>query len=96
MNEKIFSKYTIIFSKKADKFLDSLDLKTSYKILKKIRELQDSNENLDIKKLKSKNNLYRLKVGNFRVIYNIQHERIVIYIIKIGHRKNVYQQQNFI
>ena len=89
-----FSNYTIIFSKSAEKFLDSLDKLTKQVILKKIRELQINSENLDIKKLKSRHTLYRLRVGNFRVIYALQHERVIIYVVDIGHRKDIYQHLN--
>lgn len=90
-----FSNYTIIFSKSAEKFLDSLDKQTRHVILKKIRELQINSENLDIKKLKSRHTLYRLRVGNFRVIYALQHERLIIYVVDIGHRKDIYQHSSF-
>jgi len=84
-----FQNYTIIFSKSAEKFLDALDKKTKLRILEKVRELLTNAENLDIKKLKSRHTLYRLRVGNFRVIYSIKNERLVIYILAIGHRKDI-------
>jgi len=87
--------YTIIFSKSADKYLDSFDRKTKQRILEKIRGLQTNSENLDIKKLKSHHTLYRLRVGNFRIIYSIKHERVIIYVVAIGHRKDIYQNSNF-
>jgi len=87
--------YTIIFSKGAEKFLDTRDRKTKQQILNKVRELQTSSKNLDIKKLKSRHTLYRLRVGNFRIIYGIKHERMVIYIVAIGHRKDIYQHSSF-
>ena len=34
---------------------------------------------------------YRLRVGNYRVILNIQNERLIIFIIELGHRKNIYK-----
>lgn len=46
--------------------------------------------NLDTKKLKSKISLYRLRVGDFRVIYTIKREKIVVYVVAIGHRKDIY------
>ncbi len=90
-----FHSYTIIFSKTAEKFLDTLDKSTKQRIVEKIIELQTNSENLDIKKLNSRHLLYRLRVGSFRVVYSIKHERLVIYIIAIGPRKDIYQQINF-
>jgi len=90
-----FHDYTIIFSKSAEKFLDTLDKKTKHRILEKVRELQSNSKNLDIKKLKSRHALYRLRVGNFRIIYSSKHERMVIYVVAIAHRKDIYQQSTF-
>jgi mRNA interferase RelE/StbE len=90
-----FSNYTIIFSKSADKFLGNLNKETKQKILKKVRALQTSDDNLDIKKLKSHHALYRLRIGNFRIIYTMKHERKVIYIVAIGLRKDIYEHSFF-
>ncbi len=87
--------YSIIFSKRADKYFDTLDKKIKQQVLKKIRLLQTNCEKLDIKKLKSRHTLYRLRVGNLRAIYSIKYDRIVIYVVAIGHRKNVYRNLNF-
>jgi len=83
--------YKIIFSKNAEKFLNSIDKKTGLRIIEKVKELPTNSKNLDIKKLKSKYDLYRLRVGNFRIIYSFQHEQLIIYVVVIGHRKDVYK-----
>jgi mRNA interferase RelE/StbE len=90
-----FDQYKIVFSKTAGKFLDTLDKETKQKILKKIKAMQSGATNLDIKKLKSRYTLYRLRVGNFRIIYTIKYECKIIYIVVIGFRKNIYQQAFF-
>ena len=43
------------------------------------------------KKLKGFKNLYRIRVGNYRVIYSVQHDILIIEILKVAHRKDVYQ-----
>ena len=89
------SNYTIIFSKSAEKFLDTLDKSTKNRILQKVKELRTNSDTLDIKKLKSSYGLYRLRVGNHRVIYALKYDRIVIYVVAIGHRKDIYQHLNY-
>ena len=71
--------YIVIFSKSAERFLYTLDKQTKQRILEKIRELQNNSKNLDIKKLKSQYILYRLRVGNFRIVYTLKHERVIVY-----------------
>jgi mRNA interferase RelE/StbE len=45
----------------------------------------------NIKKLKgAKDNYYRLRVGNYRVLFKKEEEQLIIIIIRIGHRKEVY------
>ncbi|MBU4270089.1 type II toxin-antitoxin system RelE/ParE family toxin [Candidatus Dependentiae bacterium] len=85
--------YTVVFADEATKDLKKIDRQTISKILDKIKLLISVNHsNLNIKKLKSKNLLYRLRVGDYRVIYSIKHEKIIIYIVAIGHRKDIYQK----
>ncbi len=95
MAQANFGVYTIVFSKSAEKFLKTLDKSARQRVITKIKELCTNSENLDIKKLKSRRALYRLRVGRFRVIYTIESERLVIYIVGVGHRKNIYQSSSF-
>ncbi|MFH1644237.1 MAG: type II toxin-antitoxin system RelE/ParE family toxin [bacterium] len=88
------SNYKIIFSRSSEKFLEKLDEQSRISILKKVKELRDNSKNLDIKKLKSNFKLYRLRVGNFRVVYSVKHERVIIYIVAIDYRKDVYKSLN--
>ena len=91
--KKNFSNYKIDFSKGVRKVLDKLLKKDLDKILHKIKELRSNLENLDIKKLKkSKYDLFRLRVGVFRIIYRIEDDILVIYILAIGYRDKIYKQ----
>ena len=42
-------------------------------------------------KLKGEENLYRIRVGDYRVIYNVQDDRLLVLVVKVGHRGNVYR-----
>lgn len=84
--------YEIEFSRAALKSLHKLEKQISKKIIQKIKEMCLSAEHLNIKKLKDSDSLYRLRVGVFRVIYTIEHGRITIHILSVGHRKGVYKK----
>ena len=45
-----------------------------------------------VKKLEGEENLYRIRVGDYRIVYQIQKEILLILVVKIGHRKGVYRQ----
>ncbi|KKQ48558.1 MAG: hypothetical protein US69_C0019G0005 [candidate division TM6 bacterium GW2011_GWF2_38_10] len=87
--------YEIIFSDEAKKALKKLDDQIISKIFKKTKQLRSEQAcALNIKKLKSKNNLYRLRVGDYRIIYSIEHAKVIIYIIDIGHRRDIYNKMD--
>lgn len=44
------------------------------------------------KKLKGRQNEYRARLGNYRVIYSIEDTALVITIIKVGHRRDIYDE----
>ena len=46
----------------------------------------------DAKKLESEENFYRIKVGDYRVIYQIHKKILFILVVRIGHRKDVYRR----
>ena len=84
--------YKISFLPAALKDLNKIDQKIAATIFEKIDILATEQQNLDIKKLKSKKDLYRLRIGNFRVIYRIINNKITILVIAVGHRKEIYQK----
>jgi mRNA interferase RelE/StbE len=42
-------------------------------------------------KLKGNNPFHRIRIGDYRIIYEIQNDILVILVIKIGHRKDIYR-----
>ena len=42
-------------------------------------------------KLKGNNPFHRIRVGDYRIIYEIQNDILVILVIKIGHRRDIYK-----
>lgn len=83
--------YRIVFTPEAKKYLLKMDAKDAQAIEKKLILLSSGSLNLDIKKLVAfKKPTYRLRVGDYRVVYEIFHQEIIIKIIRIAHRREVY------
>lgn len=85
--------YSVEFLKEAVEELSHIDPIWQKRILNKIRILAADPKNLanNIKKLTGKyHEYYRLRVGDYRVIYSLENERLVILIIRIGQRKAIY------
>lgn len=55
-------------------------------------EQNPRSEFLNIKKMKGPADLYRVRIGDYRVVYEIKDNKFVILIIKLGHRKEVYKK----
>jgi len=86
-------KYKLLFLKEAAEEFKKLD-KAVQRIIKEKLEILAQNPELlknNIKPLKGKyKGLYRLRVGNYRVVYRLNKEEITILVIRIGHRKDIY------
>ena len=84
--------YVIELSPKAKKAIRSLDFSTQKKIFEKLEALVSHAHSLDVKKLTGYESFFRIKVGDYRIIYEPLHQRIVVYVIFAGHRKNIYSE----
>ena len=85
-------KYEIVFHRKTEKELRKIPAQDRNKIFEKIQELSDNPYLFGHIKLSGNDDLYRVRQGNYRIIYSIEDKQLQIYIIKIGHRKDIYGQ----
>ncbi|MCC7187376.1 MAG: type II toxin-antitoxin system RelE/ParE family toxin [Anaerolineales bacterium] len=61
------------------------------RVVAAIRELADNPYPQGVKKLAGFDRTFRIRVGDYRVLYDIYENRLVIEIIRIRHRKDVYR-----
>ncbi len=84
-------KYEIVFSKSSLKELHKIDRPDIRSILDKIEQLAiDPRPNGAMKLKGSKKALWRIRIGNFRVIYSIEDIVRIVQILAIGDRKDIY------
>jgi mRNA interferase RelE/StbE len=83
--------YKILWKRSAEKELSKLDRVWIKKILEEIERLQHNPMPSQSKKLSGSENTYRIRVSDYRIIYEVFKKEIEILIIKIGHRKDVYR-----
>ncbi len=81
--------YSIILKKKAKKFIDSLPLPEKKRLVRAIERLPGGE---DVKKMKGYTDLYRLRVGDYRVIYTVNNGELVVYVIDVGSRGDIYKK----
>ncbi len=82
--------YKIEIKKSAQKEIKNLPNKELKKVIDKIGSLAKDPRPAGCKKLSGEEK-YRVRVGNYRVLYSIEDDVLVIYIVRVGHRKDVYE-----
>ncbi len=82
--------YRIIYASAFLKSLEKISKRDTQKILKKVKLLSENPNPSGSKKLKG-HDLFRLRVGDYRVIYNLKDEQLTVIVLKAGHRKNIYR-----
>jgi len=81
----------ILFVKSAEKELLRLNKNLGQRIFQKISLLKNDPYGQNSQKLEG-NKGYRIRIGNYRVVYTISNKNQTILIIKIGHRREIYKQ----
>ena len=82
--------YEIIFSQKAKKQLFKLEKNTQERIIAALERIRIRPEDFITKLIGDPG--YKLRVGNYRVIMDIDNNNLLILVIKVGHRKEIYKR----
>jgi len=85
-------KYSIEFKKSAAKALRKIPKSDQKRIAAKIDSLSENLPDPAITKMKGDNPFHRIRVGDYRIIYEIHGDILLIVILKISHRKEVYRR----
>jgi mRNA interferase RelE/StbE len=84
-------RYTIEFKASADKALLRLPEETQRRIVAAVDKLADSPHPPGVKKLAGEPNAWRIRIGDYRVLYDIHDDRLLILVVGVGHRKDIYR-----
>ena len=84
------AKYEISIKKSAIKELEKIPKKELHKIVKKIQALSSDPRPQGSQRLSHKEQ-YRIRQGDYRAVYSIDDDNLNVYIVKVGHRKEVYR-----
>ena len=81
--------YTVILSRSARKQLEKFSGETEKRILTKLSELESNPCPSGCKKLKNRD-AWRVRIGDYRVIYEIHDKVLQVIVVTVGHRREVY------
>jgi len=82
--------YKVLLKKSAAKELEKVPEKDRKKIIKNIRDLSLDPRPQGVKKLSGQEK-YRIRQGNYRILYQIVDEELIIYDVGVGHRKDIFR-----
>jgi mRNA interferase RelE/StbE len=85
-------RYTVVISKSASKYLSKLSGKIYNSISSKIASLEENPIPAGAVAIQGYTDTYRLRAGDYRIIYSIYENELVIDVIDIGHRGQVYNK----
>jgi len=83
--------YDLLIKRNAEKELCSISQPYLSKILNKIKSLQSTPRPQGAIMLKGNNQYFRIRLGDYRVIYSVDDKNKSVTIIKVGHRREVYE-----
>lgn len=83
--------YSIELKPRASKFIEALPAKIQRQLFAHIDALASNPRPAGCKLLYADEKLYRIRSGNYRIIYQIRDKILLVVIVKIGDRKNIYR-----
>jgi mRNA interferase RelE/StbE len=83
--------YTVTFARSARRELESLETLAIARLLPRIEALANNPRPYGCCKIKGGKNLWRIRVGDYRIVYGIDDSQRAVDVIAIGHRRDVYR-----
>jgi mRNA interferase RelE/StbE len=82
----------LIIKPTAEKSLDKLPRPIRLRIIDAMKELHNNPRPLGVVKLAGDENLWRIRIGTYRVVYEIHDDQLIVFVLRAAHRKDVYRQ----
>ncbi len=83
--------YSVHLAPAAERQLKALEKPVQARIIRRLRKLGDNPRPQGVEKLSGSDDFYRLREGEYRIIYTIKDKELTVLVVKIGHRKDVYR-----
>ncbi len=71
----------------------ALDAKQQSRVVEAIESLERNARPSGVVKLSGSDDLYRVRAGDYRIVYQIEDAKLIVLIIKVGHRRDVYRER---
>ena len=87
----MMAEYNTYFKESVENDFRTIPKKDIIKILQRIESLSSNPRPPGVEKLTGQDR-YRLRQGNYRIVYSVQDKELTVWIVRIGHRKDVYRR----
>ena len=83
--------YTVEFSRPARKQVGGLPENIRVRLARSIDALVDNPRPIGVEKLAGYEDRYRIREGDYRIVYTIRDAMLIVLIVRVGHRKDIYR-----
>jgi len=83
--------YAIELTRRAEKQLTGLPANLRRRVASRIDALADNPRPPGVGKIQGAEDMYRLRVGDYRILYEVQDFRLIVHVLRIGHRREIYR-----
>lgn len=84
-------KYSVVVSKSAEKELNGLPANVILRVIEIIKSFEQNPRPIGCKKLRGYKDLWRIRIGVYRVVYSIDDKILIVDIRRVEHRKGIYR-----
>ena len=84
--------YKVELKRGPEKFIRKQSRKIQSQIISVLRKLGSNPRPSQAKKLIGMEDLYRIRAGDYRIVYKIQNKKLIVIVVRIAHRKEVYKK----
>ena len=84
--------YQVFVKPSPAKVIRKLDRTTQRRMIRLLERLADFPRPEGVVKMQGDDNLWRARIGDYRVIYEIHDDRLVVLVLRVGHRRDVYRR----
>lgn len=85
------ARYSVRVTALAEKQLRAMPRTDQVRVLRAVVRLADEPRPRGCRKLRDGQDTYRIRVGYYRIVYAVEDSRLLVLVVKLGHRKDVYR-----
>ncbi|MBW1820998.1 MAG: type II toxin-antitoxin system RelE/ParE family toxin [Deltaproteobacteria bacterium] len=84
--------YKVELTREPEKFIRRQNRKTQIQITSALRKLASQPRPKQAKKLAGMDDLYRVRAGDYRIVYTIEDKKLLVLVVRVAHRKEIYKK----